>query len=110
MARPNEAAGDRTVDAAEDRRREGRIDARRVAAALPGDEVIVRAAQLVLRDAHEIDVVTRLLEVHRDALAHVRHPADRGDQQRRGDGDAAVAGTVLVVEAVLAADERRAEG
>ena len=58
--------------------------------------------------------ISRLLQIHGHALPHVGHLPQRTDQQRRGNGDGLPSAlridvAELVVQAVLAADERRAE-
>ena len=67
------------------------------------------AAHLGAGAAHKEEQVARLLRVGRHAAGHIRDHADRRDQQRRGNGDGlAAVRAELVVERVLAADERRA--
>ena len=47
----------------------------------------MRAAQLVLRRADQVEQVARLLQIHRHARAHIVDLAHRADQQRRRNRD-----------------------
>ena len=71
-------------------------------------------AQFVARATDLKQQVSRLLHIHGHALTHIGHLPERTDQQRRGNRDGVfltllVPVTELVVQAVLAADERCAQ-
>ncbi len=71
-------------------------------------QVIVTAAHLVARFPDDIQQVTRCFQIHGDRFCHIRHNPHRRDHQRTGDGVAfTVFPQIFVIEAVLAADERR---
>jgi hypothetical protein len=71
----------------------------------------VAAAELGGRAADLHDDIAGVLQVRRDDDVCVGHVGDGGDDQRRWNGVAGTIGTeVLVVQRVLAADERSAVG
>ncbi len=72
--------------------------------------MIVRAAHFGFRRPNQVEEVPRLLQVHRHTAAHVGYQAEGADEQRRRDDNVTVAGMILVLQAVLAADERHAIG
>ena len=102
---------DRRVDRPEDRPAERRVDPRAPGprrAPGPSAQCDPPSSSRVVPD--EEQEVARLLQVHRHAPADVGHLAHRADQERRRDRQALALVGVLVVQAVLARDERRAVG
>ena len=53
--------------------------------------LIVRAAQLVLGRADEVEQIARLLQVHRHAVADVGDLPQRADQQRMAEFESSAA-------------------
>jgi hypothetical protein len=73
------------------------------------NQVEMAAAKFVAGRADDVEQIAMLFQIGRDGVGNVRHDAQRRNQQRAGDGVArAVYVGVLVVQAVLAGDERRA--
>ena len=68
------------------------------------DQREMRAAQLVLRRANDVDQIAGLFQVHRHAMADVVHLAQRANQQRRRNADRFLGAKrpKLVVQTVLA--------
>src|SRR5439155_18078758 len=68
------------------------------------------ATQIYSLSLHDALPISRTFDVHRQRLAHVGHGGQRGDEQGAGDRQVLAADVLaLVVEAVLAGDERHAE-
>lgn len=112
VAGPHEAGLDGGVQGEVRFAAQGDIQLGRGAAVTTGDEVQLRAAEFGFGLADEIEQVAGGFEVHRHALLNVFHLPQGANQQRGGNLDRfALAGfvvAVFVVEAVFAADERRA--
>ena len=106
MAARDESLGDGRRQPLRDPRRQIEVQLRDIRAQDVVNLVVVRAAQLVVRSAHDEKEVARLLEVHRHALVDVVDERHGADQQRRRDADdGAVLARELVVQGVLAGDE-----
>ena len=91
-----------------ERRRRGDVGQGNAVADHLAQGVIVRRPEFILRQADEIENVADGLQVARDALPGVRHNRHGRDEQRGRNGDRSLGRLVLVVQAVLARDERRA--
>ena len=102
------------MDGGEDARCEFQIHARDGAACEAIDLREVAASEFVGGGANQQQGIAGFFEIHRDGVFDIIELAERGDQQRTGDRNrlflaVRVNERELVVEAVLAADERRAE-
>ena len=73
MTRADQPARDRLKHRMEQPRRHLQVRLRHTAAILPRHEMIVRAAEFVVRIPQQVEVVPGGFQVHRHALAHVRH-------------------------------------
>ena len=78
------------------------------------DQRSVRSPNSSRCDADQIQQITRLFEIHRHAIANVVDLSQRADQQRWVESRSTVAAigvvmTKFVVQAVFAADKRRAQ-
>jgi hypothetical protein len=73
------------VDRTEDAPRGGEIHDRRSPSLLAEQALRERAAEIITRDAHDVDQISRSFEIHRRDVARIGHDADGGDQQRAGD-------------------------
>ena len=111
MATANQTRCDRRVHLSERGFGQLSIHGRHQTAVDLVDQTPVRTAQVVTRDAHLVQQVTGLFQIHRRTIGNVRNLAQRADQQRRRNRNrlsvTLVVGIAkLVMQTVFAADER----